>query len=69
MLFLQGTRDTLADLPLLRGVTAALGARATLDVIDDADHAFHVRASSGRRDADVVQALAGTMAEWMAARA
>jgi predicted alpha/beta-hydrolase family hydrolase len=69
MLFLQGTRDTLADLALMRSVTAALGARATLDVIDDADHAFHVRASSGRRDADVLQTLAGTMAEWMAARA
>jgi len=67
MLFLQGTRDALADLPLLESVLAPLAPRATLHVVDDADHSFHVRASSGRKDADVVIELARTMAAWFLA--
>jgi hypothetical protein len=66
MLFLQGTRDELADLALLRPLLAALGDRATLQVVEDADHAFHVRKRSGRTDAQVVQDLAETMARWFA---
>lgn len=66
MLFLQGTRDELADLALLRPVLEALGERATLQVVDDADHAFHVRRRSGRTDTQVVQDLAETMARWFA---
>ncbi len=58
MLFLQGTRDALADLDLLRGVLAPLGARARLQLEDDADHAFHVRKRSGRTDAQVLTSLA-----------
>jgi hypothetical protein len=42
MLFLQGTRDTLADLDLLRPVIDNLGSRATLHVVDGADHGFNV---------------------------
>jgi predicted alpha/beta-hydrolase family hydrolase len=64
MLFLQGTRDELAELPLLRPVVKSLGPRATLHVVDGADHSFHVRASSGRKDADVVLELARTMSAW-----
>lgn len=67
MLFLQGTRDALADLALLRPVVAALGPRATLRVFDDADHAFHVRAKSGSNDEQVMQAMAASAAGWMAA--
>lgn len=63
MLFLQGTRDALADLALLRPVLAALP-QAQLTVLDDADHAFHVRARSGTTDAQVVLALAQAMATW-----
>src|SRR2546425_8075769 len=48
MLFLQGTRDTLADLNLLRPVCDRLGPRATLRVIDTADHSFHVLKRSGK---------------------
>ncbi|WP_457323747.1 alpha/beta hydrolase family protein [Roseateles sp. P5_E11] len=69
MLFLQGTRDELADLALLRGVVQGLGDPATLHLEDDADHAFHVRARSGRNDAQVVQALADAMAAWFLAQA
>jgi predicted alpha/beta-hydrolase family hydrolase len=64
MLFLQGTRDELADLALLRTALAPLGARATLHVVDDADHSFHVRASSGRKDAQVIGELVTALADW-----
>lgn len=66
MLFLQGSRDALADLGLLRGALAPLGSRAALSVFDDADHAFHVRARSGTTDAATLTALAGAVAEWVA---
>ena len=65
MLFLQGTRDLLAEMPLVQSVAAGLGARATLHVVADADHAFHVPARSGRRDAEVIDELAKTIARWM----
>lgn len=64
MLFLQGTRDALADRTLLRSVLAPLGPRAQLETFDDADHAFHVRKSSGHTDAEVMDWLADTMAAW-----
>lgn len=67
MLFLQGTRDALADLGLLHEVLAPLKERATLALEDDADHAFHVRVRSGRTDAQVLASLADTMAAWCAA--
>jgi predicted alpha/beta-hydrolase family hydrolase len=68
MLFLQGTRDELADLALIRGVVEGLGERATLALFDDADHAFHVRARSGSNDAQVLSAMLDRTADWIAAR-
>lgn len=67
MLFLQGTRDELADLALLRGVAARLGSRATLELFDGADHAFHVRASSARNDTQVLAALLDAASVWICA--
>src|SRR5258707_4655554 len=64
MLFLQGTRDALADLTLLRPVCAKLGSRATLHVIEKADHSFHVLKKSGKRDAEVLRELAETTVSW-----
>ncbi len=64
MVFLQGTRDTLAGLKLLRPVCAKLGSRATLHVIEKADHSFHVLKSSGRSDAEVLRELAETVVSW-----
>jgi len=64
MLFLQGTRDTLADLTLLRPVLEKLGKRATLHVIEHADHGFHVLKKSGRSDDDVLDDLGETIAGW-----
>ncbi len=65
MLFLQGTRDDLADLALLRPVVERLGSNAELATFADADHSFHVPARTGRKDADVLAALAGTVAGWI----
>lgn len=64
MLFLQGTRDTLADLKLLRPICEELGSRATLHVIETADHSFHVLKSSGKNDADVLRELAHGVRAW-----
>ena len=64
MLFLQGTRDELADLSLLEPITTRLGSRATLKKIEGADHSFHVLARSGRKDAEVLKELAQTLAAW-----
>ena len=65
MLFLQGTNDELAELPLLRSVVARLGARATLALFEDADHSFHVPARTGRRDGDVRAAIVAAILEWI----
>jgi uncharacterized protein len=64
MLFLQGTRDTFADLKSQRAVFAKLGSRATLHVIETADHSFHMLKSSGRTDAEVLRELAETTVSW-----
>jgi uncharacterized protein len=64
MLFLQGARDTFADLPLLEPLVRELGARATLQLFPDADHSFHVPARSGRKDADLRIEMLDTMAGW-----
>lgn len=66
MLYLQGTRDRLADLELLRPVLDALEPAPALHVVDGADHGFHVLKRSGRTDADVIDELAGVSADWMA---
>ena len=66
MLFLQGTRDALADLALIRATTGQLGARASLHVVDGADHAFHVLARSGRDDRQVRDELLTTVDRWIA---
>jgi uncharacterized protein len=64
MLFLQGTRDTLADLAVLRPVCAKLAPRAILHIVNTADHSFHVLKRSGTTDADVLRELAETVASW-----
>jgi predicted alpha/beta-hydrolase family hydrolase len=67
MLFLQGTRDALADLDLLRTVVARLGALASLVVFEDADHSFQVRKSSGA-PREVMLLLADAISAWMRQR-
>jgi predicted alpha/beta-hydrolase family hydrolase len=65
MLFLQGTRDEFAELPLLKALVAKLGARATLKLFDDADHSFHVPARTGRKDSGVRAELADSLVAWI----
>ena len=65
MLFLQGSRDKLADLELLQRLIARLGERAALRLMQDADHSFRVPARAGRRDADVQREMLDTLAAWI----
>jgi len=69
MLFLQGTRDDLADLDLITSVCGRLGSRSTLHVVEGADHSFSVLKRSGRSDAEVMEELALTVAQWCRGRA
>ncbi len=65
MLFLQGTRDELASPEWMQRLAERLGKdRATLAWVDDADHAFHVRARSGRTDAQATAAMLDVMTAW-----
>jgi predicted alpha/beta-hydrolase family hydrolase len=64
MLFLQGTRDTLADLAMLKPMVAGLGKRATLRLFDEADHSFHVPARTGRKDPEVRREMLDAFAAW-----
>ena len=65
MLFLQGTRDTLAELSLLEPVIRGLGRNATLHRAEGADHSFHVLKSSGRNDREVLAEILGAFATWV----
>lgn len=73
LLFLQGTRDRLADPPRLRGTLDGLACRAVagggpapaLHLVEGADHGFHVLKRSGRTDAEVVEEVCSRLAAWM----
>lgn len=65
MLFLQGSRDDLASLELLRPLVKKLGARATLKVLADADHSFHAPAKTGRNDSEVMSEALEALADWI----
>jgi uncharacterized protein len=65
LLFLQGTRDELAKLDLLQPVIKQLGPRATLKLLQDADHSFHVPARTGRKDAEVRAEMLDALAAWI----
>jgi uncharacterized protein len=65
MLFLQGSRDELAELSLLQPLVRQLGSRATLKLIDAANHSFHVPARSGRNDRQVLDELVQALDDWI----
>jgi len=67
MLFLQGTRDALADVELMQELVQGLGARATLVLIQDADHSFHAPARSGRNEKAVTAEMLDTLTAWIEA--
>jgi len=65
MLFLQGSRDGLAEVKLIEPVVQRLGPRATLHLVDGADHSFHVLARSGRNDREVMNEILDAFAAWV----
>ena len=65
MLFLQGTRDSLAEVVLIEPVVQRLGSRATLHLVDGADHSFHVLARSGRNDREVMNEILDAFRTWV----
>jgi predicted alpha/beta-hydrolase family hydrolase len=65
MLFLQGTRDTLAALDQLEPLCKKLGTRATLKLFADADHSFHVPVRTGRKDPQVLGDVLDALAAWL----
>lgn len=65
MLFIQGTRDKLAEFDRVEKLMAELGPVATLLRIDEADHSFHVLVRSGRNDQEVMQQVLDGAAAWM----
>jgi predicted alpha/beta-hydrolase family hydrolase len=65
MLFLQGTRDPLADMRLVQELAGQLGARATLGLLRDADHSFHVPRRTGRNDSQVIAEMLDALADWV----
>ena len=67
MLFLQGSRDALAEIKLLKSLCAKLGKRAELFMIDGGDHSFHMPKSAKKSDEQVLDELVSKAAEWMSA--
>jgi predicted alpha/beta-hydrolase family hydrolase len=67
MLFMQGSNDKLAELALLEPVVKRLGALASLHLVKDADHSFHVPARSGRTDREVLNEILDAFAAWIGA--
>ena len=65
MLFLQGTRDNLAEMNLLEPVVTGLGALASLHVVREADHSFHVLVRSGRNDREVMSEVLDALSVWI----
>jgi hypothetical protein len=69
MLFVQGSRDKLAELQLIEPVVKRLGASASLHLVREADHSFHVPARSGRNDRDAMCEVVDTLSAWISATA
>lgn len=65
MLFMQGTRDELASPRLLQPLVEQLGIRATLKLLEGADHSFHVPARMGRNDSEVRMEMLDALADWI----
>jgi predicted alpha/beta-hydrolase family hydrolase len=65
MLFLQGTRDSLAAFSELDPLCEALRPRASLKLFPEADHSFHVPARTGLKDPQVRSVMLDTLAAWI----
>jgi predicted alpha/beta-hydrolase family hydrolase len=67
MFFVQGTRDKLAELQLLEPLVTGLGTTASLHLVQEADHSFHVLARSGRNDRETMSEVVGALSSWIGA--
>jgi len=65
MLFIQGTRDKLAELSLLEAMIKQLGESASLHLVQQADHSLHVPARSGRNNRDAMGEVVSTLSAWI----
>jgi predicted alpha/beta-hydrolase family hydrolase len=65
MLFLQGSRDALASLDLLKPVCKKLGSKAELFIIEGADHSFHCSKEYKLKDKDVIELMCKEVKRWM----
>lgn len=65
MLFVQGTRDKLADIDLVRSVCERLAGRATLHIVEGGDHSFNVLKRSGRRPEEVMDEIGRAVSDWV----
>jgi predicted alpha/beta-hydrolase family hydrolase len=65
MLFIEGTRDPFCPLDRLEQVRARLPVRNEVAVIEDGDHSFKVRRSSGRTTEDAWTEVIGVAVEWL----
>src|SRR5258707_14166897 len=66
LLFLQGSRDVLAELKILKPLCAKLGKAAELFIVNGGDHSFHMLKSAGKSDEEVLAVVADKAAAWMA---
>jgi uncharacterized protein len=64
MLFLSGTRDALGELDLLKPTVKKLGKRATLHLLDTAEHSFKIQKTKRTSTEDVFDEMARVTAEW-----
>jgi predicted alpha/beta-hydrolase family hydrolase len=69
MLFVQGTRDKLAERQLLEPLVSRLAASASLHLVREADHTFHVLVRSGRNDREVMDEVVATLSAWIGTQA
>jgi predicted alpha/beta-hydrolase family hydrolase len=65
MLFVQGDRDALCRMPLMKPVIARLGERATLHVVEGGDHSFKVLKRSGRTTQEAHAEVIATALSWL----
>jgi predicted alpha/beta-hydrolase family hydrolase len=65
MLFVQGTRDEMADASLIEPTVEALRGTATLHWVPEGDHSLHVPAKSGRSDDEVLSIALDAARNWV----
>lgn len=65
LLFVEGTRDPFCPLATLEELRAKLTAPSEVAVVEDGDHSFKVRKSSGRSTDEALDEVVGAVAAWI----